>query len=85
MKYGQGNYQGDMILTPDQQKQILGEGDDRALQTSGISYWPHNGETVNIPYVITDTTFSSSELAHLALAIEDYEKHTCIRYEKLTL
>ena len=74
-----------MVLTPDQQKQILGEGDDRALESSVSRHWPHTGETVNIPYVITDTTFSSFELAHLALAIEDYEKHTCIRYGTLTV
>ena len=80
LEHGHGNYQGDMVLTPDQQKQILGEGDERALWQYA-NFWPHDGDVVNIPYIITDTTFSSSELAHIARAMEDYETNTCIRYE----
>ena len=67
-----------MKLTPEQQKELLGDGDDRALMTS-VSYWPHDGEYVNIPYVISDTTFTETELAHIARAIEEFEINTCIR------
>ena len=76
--HGHGNYQGDMVLTPDQLKEIHEQGTDRALMTS-VADWPHSGESVNIPYVITDSTYTSWELAKIARSMEEFEINTCIR------
>ena len=77
LAHSKGNYQGDMMLTPDQLKIVNGQG--RALHPF-VTYWPSNGTHVNIPYNINDTTFTTTELATIARAIEDYETNTCIRY-----
>ena len=73
---GKGNYQGDLMLTPYQLQRIKGEG--RALHPF-VTYWPSNGTHVNIPYNISDPTFTSYERANIARAVEDYERNTCIR------
>ena len=74
--HGKGNYQGDMILTAYQLQQVKGEG--RALHPF-VTYWPSNGTHVNIPYNISDPSFSSYERSNIARAFEDYETNTCIR------
>ena len=77
IKYERANYQGDIILTPDQLQQIKGTG--RALNPLA-KLWPGDGTHVNIPYIITDTTFTSDERANIARAVKEFEKNTCIRY-----
>merc|ERR1719322_934629 len=49
-EHGIGNYEGDMILTPQQLLWI--QGQSRALH-SQVNYWPRNGTYVNIPYKIS--------------------------------
>ena len=75
--HSKGNYQGDMMLTPYQLKVVNGQ--ERALHPF-VTHWPSNGTHVNIPYIISDNTFTTTELANIARAIEDYETNTCIRY-----
>ena len=73
--HGRGNYQGDMMLTPNQLKRVKG---GRALD-KWVTYWPSNGTHVNIPYNINDPTFTSYERANIARAVEEYQTYTCIR------
>jgi len=78
IKYGKANYQGDIMLTPDQLQQIKGTG--RALDPIA-KLWPDDGIVphVRIPYIITDNTFTTDEKANIARAVEEFEKNTCIR------
>ena len=78
-----------MIVTDEQEKELNEKEEDRALLTS-INYWPHNGEVVNIPYVVTEYSdpnlnFTKSERAHLARAFEEFKNKTCIRYESFLM
>ena len=72
-----GNYQGDMMLTSYQLLMVHGQG--RALHPF-VTYWPSNGTHVNIPYNISDTTFTANDRANIARAMQDFETFTCIRY-----
>ena len=75
IEQGHGNYQGDMMLTADQYKQIV-LGKRGAL--SPVNYWPRTGRYVNIP-VVNTARFSKYEKAHIARAFTEFDKHTCIR------
>ena len=75
IEHGHGNYQGDMMLTADQYKQIV-LGKRGAL--SPVNYWPKTGRYVNIP-VVNTARFSKYEKAHIARAFMEFDKHTCIR------
>ena len=74
---GTGNYQGDMILTPDQLKEV--QGRKRGLTPFSVHLWPFNGKHAIIPYTISDNSFTSSERANIARAVEDFDTNTCIR------
>ena len=76
-EHGKANYQGDIMLTPKQLQKVEGKG--RALSPIA-KLWPGDGTHVNIPYIITDTTFTSDERANIARAVKEFEKNTCIRY-----
>ena len=76
--HGHGNYQGDMILTEKQYDQIVNGTTKRALGIINTKYWPKTGKVVNIPYMI-DNVFDKNERAHIARAIDEYRKKTCIR------
>ena len=80
LAHSKGNYQGDMMLTPYQLKIVNGQG--RALHPF-VTHWPSNGTHVNIPYIISDTTFTANDRANIARAMEDFATNTCIRYENI--
>ncbi|CAG9811868.1 unnamed protein product [Chironomus riparius] len=88
-------FQGDMKLSPEQEKYYLtdedldiGEGEDAEGVGSrtgirNLKYrWPKdkNGK-VNVPYKIDDAAkFSSYEMSMIKLAFADLQEFTCIRY-----
>ena len=74
---GEGNFQGDIILTEEQMKII--DGDDRLKAFKKLAKkWPKTGNVVTIPYTIT-SGFSSNEKAHITRAMTEYRRKTCIR------
>ena len=79
---GDGNFQGDIILTEEQMKIINGETRLKAFQVLAKK-WPKYGNVVRIPYTIT-SGFSPNERAHISRAMTEYRRKTCIRLEILT-
>ena len=77
-EHGKANYQGDIMLTPKQLQVVNGKG--RALLNIPTYHWQSNGIHVNIPYIISDTTFTTDERANIARAMEEFKKNTCLRY-----
>ena len=74
---GDGNFQGDIILTEEQMRII--KGDDRLKAFKKLAKkWPKTGNVVKIPYTIT-SGFSKNERAHIARAMTEYRRKTCIR------
>ena len=45
------------------------------------NHWPRVGDHMEIPYIMNRAEFKKEELANIARAFEEYEKHTCIRYQ----
>ena len=79
---GQGNFQGDIILTEEQMRII--NGDDRLKAFKVLAKrWPKTGNVVKIPYTIT-SGFTSNERAHITRAMTEYRRKTCIRLKILT-
>ena len=76
-EHGKANYQGDIMLTPNQLQLVEGRG--RAFSPIA-NFWPSDGSHVNIPYIISDNTFTSYERANIARAVEEFKNNTCIRY-----
>jgi len=85
-EYGGGNYEGDIMLN-EEELAIMG-GRKRSLEKRLLSFaghWPRNGSVVNVPYTTDDwNTFSTSEKANIARAIEEYDNKTCIRFIERT-
>ena len=80
-------YEGDMDLTEEQI--ALLEGGDRAAimemrQVMLRNHWPRVGDHMIIPYTINANQFDKSERKNIARAFEEYEKQTCIRYDKFS-
>ena len=74
---GEGNFEGDIILTEEQMRII--KGDDRLKAFKKLAKkWPKTGNVVKIPYTIT-SGFSKNERAHIARAMTEYRRKTCIR------
>ena len=74
---GDGNFQGDIILTEEQLRIINGETRLKAFEVLAKK-WPKTGSIVKIPYTIT-SGFSSNERYHIARAMIEYSRKTCIR------
>ena len=74
---GDGNFQGDIILTEEQIKIINGETHLKAFNVFAKK-WLKTGNIIKIPYTIT-SGFSSNERAHIARAMTEYHRKTCIR------
>ena len=74
-------FEGDIRLTEKQAGIIMnGTKQDLVSMRSAIRerHWPERDSKVYIPYTIS-STYSTSEKANIARAIEDFEKNTCIR------
>jgi len=74
-----GLFQGDMILTPEQQAEAQeGKFTFGSIRTG---LWTKRGDTVTIPYD-SDSTISRSSKAQRAIkaAFADYHKFTCLRF-----
>ena len=82
MEKGDGNFQGDIVLTEEQRKIISGEIGLKAFGEFANT-WPKTGNVVQIPYTIT-SGFSSKERAYITRAMTEYSKKTCIRLKILT-
>lgn len=72
-----GRYQGDMVLTPAQEKAAR----DGSFSYGSVTYgrWPG----AKVPYVIESSIAARGRTA-IAQAIADYHKYTCIRYTQRT-
>ena len=81
MEKGDGNFQGDLVLTEEQRKIINGEIGLKAFNEFA-NRWPKTGNVVKIPYTVT-SGFSSNERAYITRAITEYSKKTCIRLQIL--
>ena len=79
IEHGNGNFQGDMMLTPEQMEFMEGGGNERSLST--FSLWPRNDASyVNIPYTLKEIDrWSSTSQNKIQLAIDAFAEHTCIR------
>ena len=74
IEHGNGNYEGDMMLTPDQIKLMKGEVIDRSL---AVSNWPRTGEFVNIPYTIDENNnWNAQEWQNIQTAMQEYHDKT---------
>ena len=79
IEHGNGNFGGDMMLTPEQMEWIKGGDIDRALMTTHL--WPKTGEYVYIPYThIKTERWSERELQNIQAGMDAYTDNTCIRY-----
>ena len=80
IEHGHGNFQGDMMLTQAQLHMMEGDGPKRAFLLAA-SRWPRSGLLVNIPYTLDPSNgWSSRELLNIQKAMQEYKRHTCIRY-----
>ncbi|KAG5673252.1 hypothetical protein PVAND_003315 [Polypedilum vanderplanki] len=76
-----GNFfHGDIMLTPEQERELSNEGRDGR---SGILYasnrWPKIGNLVYVPYVI-NSEYSLSDVQKIVKAINEFNDLTCIRF-----
>ena len=81
MEKGDGNFQGDLVLTEEQRKIINGEIGLKAFDEFA-NRWPKTGNVVKIPYTVT-SGFSSNERAYITQAMTEYSRKTCIRLQIL--
>ncbi|KAG5673253.1 hypothetical protein PVAND_003316 [Polypedilum vanderplanki] len=77
-EYGE-HYQGDIILTPEQEEELANDGRDSKtgiLNTN--ARWPKVNGYVQVPYVITG--FSSGDISKIRTGMNDIESKTCVRF-----
>ena len=75
-----GLYQGDIILTPEQQEGLRKKG-DFSFGSIKKYLWPG----AVIPYSISPSLMKSKKAVNaIRLAIADYQKYTCLRFVKRT-
>jgi len=73
-----GLYQGDMILSPEQQEAV--RKGDNTFGSIKTNLWPGP-----IPYSLSPSLSRSSKAVNaIQLAIDDYHKYTCLRFVKRT-
>lgn len=77
---GGGNFQGDMVLTPEQWE-VMAENKPPTGRNNKIliKHWPRKNGIVNVPYIMSVCDYTDNEKARLARAIKEYEDKTCIR------
>jgi len=72
-----GQYQGDMVLTEDQKRMLLGT--DRTGLIDTRYRWPER----IVPYTIS-SVFDAQQLAHIQRGLREIENATCIRFVERT-
>ena len=78
IEHGNGNFQGDMMLTPEQMELMEGVGNERSLMNKSL--WPKTDSVVNIPYTQKETDrWSSTEKYNIQQGLDAFKEHTCIR------
>ena len=75
-------FEGDIDLTPEEKKALENgnEGEPIEMRQAVVNKrWPRVGDYIQVPYTINHNEFEPHERANIARAIEEFEKHTCIR------
>jgi len=76
-----GKYQGDVILTPHQERMLLNStAAERNAIVDLTKRWPNN----QVPYAYRDGVFSDAEKTKIQAAMDDYAKNTCIEFIERT-
>ena len=75
-------FEGDIDLTPEEIKVFENENKAEVVEMRQAvmnKRWPRIGDYIQVPYTINHNEFDPRERANIARAIEEFEKHTCIR------
>jgi len=80
-----GKFEGDIALTPEQERVLLPERQLNGTERNGIKSLSRRWTNGRMPYVIPDASgFSASEKNLIRKAMDDYAAKTCIQFVERT-
>lgn len=73
-----GQFEGDMVLNPEQAEYIFGDQRNGLIDTR--YRWLNN----TVPYNLSSDVFSTAQVAHIELALRTLESVSCIKFVPYT-